>query len=207
MIMGPSGSGKTSLLNVISNRLHNNVTINYRTSGAVYFNGAVPSESVVRPVCSYVCQDDDVLLPFLTVREDLRFAAGLRLPTSYTKLQKIQRAEAVLLELELRDVADNLIGSELVKGISGGEKRRVTIAIQILTDPKVLLLDEPTLGLDSFTASSIVNVLKGLVEEGRILIMTIHQSRSDIFHHFGNILLLAQGGYLVYTGKGSNLLP
>lgn len=157
VIMGPSGvcllsryrisrsitdnyqSGKTSLLNLMARRLHNSISTKYETDGDMFFNGAVPSEGVIRSICSYVCQDDDSLLPYLTVRENLRFAAGLRLPTHMSKEEKIQRAESVLLKLGLRDCADNLVGSELVKGISGGEKRRVTIATQILTDPRILL--------------------------------------------------------------------
>lgn len=124
-----------------------------------------------------------------------------------SKEEKNRRAEDILLKMGLKDCADNLIGGELVKGISGGEKRRVTIAVQILTDPRVLLLDEPTSGLDAFTASSIIDVLRGLAEEGRTLILTIHQSRSDLFSHFGNILLLARGGFPVYAGPGKNMLP
>jgi len=124
-----------------------------------------------------------------------------------TKAQKNQRAEEVLLKLGLKDCADNLIGSDMIKGISGGEKRRVSIAVQILTDPRVLLLDEPTSGLDAFTASSIMEVLRGLADEGRTLILTIHQSRSDLFQQFGNVLLLARGGAPVYAGKGTGMLP
>jgi ABC-type multidrug transport system ATPase subunit len=206
VIIGPSGSGKTSLLNAMALRLHNSVGTKYRTYGEMTFNGAVPSDSVVRSVCSYVCQDDDALLPSLTVRETLRFSAGLRLPSHMSKEEKIRRADDVLLKMGLKDCADNLIGSELVKGISGGEKRRVTIAVQILTDPRVLLLDEPTSGLDAFTASSIMELLQGLASERRTLILTIHQSRSELFRHFGSVLLLARGGSPVYAGKGSAML-
>lgn len=206
IIMGPSGSGKTSLLNAMAQRLHGSLGTRYRPSGNLTFNGAVPSASVVQSVVSYVCQDDDALLPSLTVRETLRFAAGLRLPSWMTKQQKYDRAEEVLLKMGLKDCADNLIGSDLVKGISGGEKRRVTIAVQILTDPRVLLLDEPTSGLDAFTASSILEVLHGLANEGRTLILTIHQARSDLFKHFGNVLLLARGGYPAYAGGAKNML-
>ncbi|SLM41247.1 abc transporter [Lasallia pustulata] len=117
-------------------------------------NGAIPSEAVVRSIFLYVCQDDDALLPSLTVRETLRFAAGLRLPTWMSKEEKRQRAQSALLKMGLRDCAYNLIGGELVKGINGGEKRRITIGVQ------------------SF----------------------IHQSRSDLFKYFGNVLLLARGG-------------
>ena len=206
VIMGPSGSGKTSLLNLMARRLHSTLLTRYQITGDMLINGAVPSASVIGSICAYVCQDDDALLPYLTVRENLHFAAGLRLPSHLTKREKLQRAESVLLKMGLRDCADTLVGSELVKGISGGEKRRVTIAIQILTDPRVLLLDEPTSGLDAFTASSIMDVLRGLAQEGRTLILTIHQSRSDLFRHFGHVLLLARGGFPVYAGPGSRML-
>lgn len=207
IIMGPSGSGKTSLLNAMALRLHNSLGTQYRSYGEMTFNGAVPSDSVVRSVCSYVCQDDDALLPSLTVRETLRFSARLRLPSFMSTEQKNERAEDVLLKLGLKDCADNLIGSDMIKGISGGEKRRVSIAVQILTDPRVLLLDEPTSGLDAFTASSIMEVLQGLAQEGRTLILTIHQSRSDLFKQFGSVLLLARGGSPVYAGKADEMLP
>lgn len=206
VIMGPSGSGKTSLLNAMALRLRNSPGTNYRPSGKLTFNGAVPSDAVISSVCSYVCQDDDALLPSLTVRETLRFAAGLRLPAFMSTSEKHQRAEEVLLKMGLKDCADNLIGNDLIKGISGGEKRRVTIAVQVLTDPRILLLDEPTSGLDAFTASSIMEVLHGLAQEGRTLILTIHQARSDLFKHFGNVLLLARGGSPVYAGAASEML-
>ncbi|KAM5345876.1 hypothetical protein ACJ41O_011737 [Fusarium nematophilum] len=206
VIMGPSGSGKTSLLNAMALRLRNSMGTKYRPAGKLTFNGAVPSDSVIRSVCSYVCQDDDALLPSLTVRETLRFAAGLRLPSFMSKEEKNHRAEDVLLKMGLKDCADNLIGGELVKGISGGEKRRVSIAVQVLTDPRILLLDEPTSGLDAFTANSIMEVLQGLANEGRTLILTIHQARSDLFRDFGNVLLLARGGSQVYSGPGKDML-
>ncbi|KAH6984570.1 P-loop containing nucleoside triphosphate hydrolase protein [Ilyonectria sp. MPI-CAGE-AT-0026] len=206
VIMGPSGSGKTSLLNSMALRLRNSIGTRYHPSGKLTFNGAVPSDSVIRSVCSYVCQDDDALLPSLTVRETLRFAAGLRLPSFMRKDEKNRRAEEVLLKMGLKDCADNLIGNDMIKGISGGEKRRVSIAVQVLTDPRILLLDEPTSGLDAFTANSIMEVLQGLANEGRTLILTIHQARSDLFEEFGNVLLLARGGSQVYSGAGRDML-
>ena len=146
VIMGPSGSGKTSLLNSMAQRLHSSVGTEYISSGQMLYNGSVPSKDVIHSLTSYVCQDDDALLSSLTVRETLRFAAGLRLPKWMSKEDKHRRAEEVLLQLGLKDCADNIVGGELVKGISGGEARRVSIAIQILTDPRVLLVDEPTSG-------------------------------------------------------------
>ena len=206
VIMGPSGSGKTSLLNAMALRLRNSLGTKYRPSGRLTFNGAVPSDTVIRSVCSYVCQDDDALLPSLTVRETLQFAAGLRLPSFMSKEEKHRRAEDVLMKMGLKDCADNLVGNDLVKGISGGEKRRVSIAVQVLTDPRILLLDEPTSGLDAFTASSIMEVLQGLANEGRTLILTIHQARSDLFDRFGKVLLLARGGSPVYAGAAREML-
>ncbi|OAX80691.1 hypothetical protein ACJ72_04968 [Emergomyces africanus] len=206
VIMGPSGSGKTSLLCSLAGRLQGSFGTRYRIGGEMFYNDAAPSESVIRSVSSFVTQDDDALMPSLSVRESLRFAAGLRLPSWMSKEEKNRRAEEILLKMGLKDCGNNLIGSDLIKGISGGEKRRVTIAIQILTDPKILLLDEPTSGLDAFTATSIIDVLRGLAAEGRTLILTIHQSRSDIFRSFDNILLLSRGGHPTYAGKGADML-
>ncbi|KAF1931515.1 P-loop containing nucleoside triphosphate hydrolase protein [Didymella exigua CBS 183.55] len=207
VIMGPSGSGKTSLLNSMSGRLKDDFSTRYKTSGTMTFNGLAPSEDVVHSICSFVPQDDDALLASLTVRETLCYAAGLRLPKWMSKQQKTQKAEETILKMGLKDCADNLIGNDLVKGISGGEKRRVTIAVQILTEPRILLLDEPLSGLDAFTALSIMDVLLSLAHEGRTLIVTIHQPRTDLFDQFGNIMLLARGGHPVFAGPASQMLP
>lgn len=206
VIMGPSGCGKTSLLNAIAHRHKSSVRARYRLSGKLLFNGAEPSNQVVRSVVSYVSQDDNALLPSLTVRETLQFAAALRLPSFMSKAEKHSRAEDILLRMGLKDCANILVGNELLKGISGGEKRRVTIAVQVLTNPRILLLDEPTSGLDAFTASSIIEVLHGLAAEGRTIILSLHQSRSDLFGQFGNLLLLAKGGRPVYSGPAEDVL-
>ncbi|KIW10886.1 hypothetical protein PV08_10185 [Exophiala spinifera] len=207
VIMGPSGSGKSSCLNAMAGRLYNSPMTKYLPSGKMLLNGMTATENVITSICSYVPQDDTGLLSSLTVRETLHFAARLRLPPFMTNEQKIQRAERVLLQLGLKDCADTLVGSDMVKGISGGEKRRVSIGIQILTDPRVLLLDEPTSGLDAFTAFSIIEVLKGLADEGRTIIFSIHQPRSDMFKQFGGVVLLAKGGDVVYTGTVESMLP
>ena len=206
VIMGPSGSGKSSCLNAMARRLYNSSLVRYSTSGRMLLNGSTATDDVVTSICSYVPQDDGGLLSSLTVRETLHFAAGLRLPPFLSHKQKIERAESVLLKLGLKDCADTLIGSDLVKGISGGEKRRVSIAVQILTDPRVLLLDEPTSGLDAFTAFSIIEVLKSLANEGRTIIFSIHQPRSDMFKQFGGVLLLAKGGDVMYNGQASDMI-
>jgi ABC-type multidrug transport system ATPase subunit len=139
VIFGPSGSGKSSLLNTMVRRLQSSPLTRYRTSGAMLFNGVQPTDKEVRSLCSYVTQGDSGLLPYLTVRETLRFAAGLRLPKWMSKQEKMKRAEDVLLKMGLKDCADVLVGDELLKGISGGEKRRVSIAVQVLTEPQILM--------------------------------------------------------------------
>jgi ABC-type multidrug transport system ATPase subunit len=205
-IMGPSGSGKTTLLQGLAHRLDGTIFSKYRSSGDITLNNAIPSTSVLESVVSYVAQGDGALLPLLTVRETLRFAAVLRLPPSMSKKEKHQRAEDVILRMDLKDCANNLIGNEVRRGISDGEKRRVSIGVQILMDPKILLLDEPTSGLDVFSATSVIEVLKALAEEGRTVIMTTHETRSDIFKSFYNVILLAQGGSIAYSGQCQHML-
>ena len=146
-------------------------------------------------------------MPYLTVRETVRFAAGLRLPSWMSGHEKSRRAGEVILQMGPKDCAHSLIGNEFKKGTSGGEKRRVSIAIQILTDPRILLLDEPTSGLDAFTASSVLDILQRLGDEGRTIVMTIHQARSDAFRRFDNVLLLIRGGIVAYGGPGHAMIP
>ena len=139
VILGPSGSGKSSLLNTMARRFRSSLLTRYRMSGTMLFNGVQPTDKEVRSLCSYVTQDDSALLPYLTVRETLRFAAGLRLPKWMSKEEKAKRAEDVMLKIGLKDCADVLVGDETLKGISGGEKRRVSIAVQVLTEPQILM--------------------------------------------------------------------
>ncbi|WAO90102.1 Hypothetical protein NCS54_00751300 [Fusarium falciforme] len=206
VIIGPSGSGKSSLLNAIGRRLQDSASITYHQSGVMKVDGRELSDLTFRSMCSYLRQDDELLLPAMTVRETLRYAALLRLSQNMTVHDKHQRAEEILLKLGLKGCADTLIGNESFRGISAGEKRRVSLAIQILTDPQVLLVDEPTSGLDAFTANSIVHLLQGLAEEGRTIIMAIHQPRSDLYGLFGNLLLLSHEGSPAYCGPAKDMV-
>ncbi|ODV89290.1 hypothetical protein CANCADRAFT_137067 [Tortispora caseinolytica NRRL Y-17796] len=205
-ILGPSGSGKSSFLNFLADRCHSTALTKYESHELLMLNGQKSSPKLLSRVCSYVTQDDDGLLPSLTVRETLTFAAYLRLPKTWSKDRMRQRAEEIMHEMGLKDCADKLIGSEFTKGISGGEKRRVSIAVQLLSDPSVIFLDEPTSGLDSFTAGSILQVLKNLAMQGKNVICTIHQPRFDMFNKFDKILLLTKGGYVAYSGDQSTVL-
>ncbi|KAK0468631.1 P-loop containing nucleoside triphosphate hydrolase protein [Armillaria novae-zelandiae] len=206
VILGPSGSGKSSLLNLMSQRLQSTLRTTYIAGGTMTLNGIRAKPEVMSTLCSYVTQDDSALLPYLTVLETLQFAAALRLPRSMSKEEQRQRVDEVILKMGLKECRYTLIGNELLKGISGGEKRRVSIAVQVLTEPQVLVLDEPTSGLDAFTATSILDVLAQLAKEGRTIITTLHQSSSELYKRFGNVLLLVKGGRVAYSGPANKML-
>lgn len=144
-------------------------------SGTISYNGKVISSKMVTSICSFVLQSDDFLLAALTTRETLEFAARLRLPESMTRQQKEARADEVLNLLGLRHCASVVVGGEMLKGLSGGEKRRLSIGIQLITNPAVLVIDEPTSGLDAFTAHQIMKTLKAIAMTGRTVICSIHQ--------------------------------
>ncbi|SCW00209.1 LAFE_0B11848g1_1 [Lachancea fermentati] len=200
-IMGPSGSGKSSLLNLISGRLNSTLFKTFHTEGTISFNGLTISRNKFRDVCSFVPQDDDHLLAKLTVRETLSYAAELRLH-HLSSSERSLRIDELISELGLKHCENHLVGDELSKGISGGEKRRVSMGIQLLTDPPILLLDEPTSGLDSFTSFKILDVLNKICQKpGRTVILTIHQPRAELFEDFGNVLLLAKGGNIAFNGS------
>ncbi|XP_055823867.1 ABC transporter G family member 26 isoform X3 [Solanum dulcamara] len=190
--MGPSGSGKTTLLKILGGRLHENV------KGTVTYND-IPYNPALKRRVGFVTQDD-VLFPQLTVEETLVFAAFLRLPSKMSRRQKYERVEVIIKELGLERCRHTRIGGGLVKGVSGGERKRASIGHEILVDPSLLLLDEPTSGLDSTSANRLLQVLQELAKMGKTIITTIHQPSSRIFHMFEKILLIAEG-YPVYYGK------
>ena len=194
-IMGPSGGGKTSLLNAISNRLRlagGEVLLNQQKL-PYYFN----------KVSSYVMQDD-ILFDTLTPREMLMFAAKLRLPPDLTSQERTDRVNALLARLSLKHCADTRVGKPLVRGLSGGERKRAAIAYEMITNPGLLFLDEPTSGLDSFTALSLIEMLRELAQEGRTIITTIHQPSSEIFALFDDLVLLSKGR-IAYQGPASGV--
>ncbi|KAJ1549547.1 hypothetical protein HK405_011616 [Cladochytrium tenue] len=198
-IMGGSGSGKTTLLNALAGRGIGKIT------GKILFNGRLPGYYIRRRAVAYV-QQQDSLLPYLTVRDTLRYAARLRLPRSMTLKEKYAMVERVILELGLKECAGTIIGDEWRKGISGGEKRRVSVGVQLLVNPSVIFMDEPTTGLDAFSAWSLVETLKSLCRNGRTIVISIHQPRSDIFSSFEHVTLLSRG-QLCYSGPREGAVP
>jgi ABC-type multidrug transport system ATPase subunit len=205
-VIGNSGSGKTTLLDVMSRRIPGS---NLDITGSVTYNGktglvrtgtAGGSTSV-----AYVMQQD-VLLPTLTVRETLQYAAGLRMPSPATSTERLQAVEDAIMELGLKNCANTRIGNSTHRGCSGGEKRRTSIGVQLLANQSVLFLDEPTTGLDATTAFQLVRTLKGLAMKGRTIIMTIHQPRSEIWGLLDYVVLLTRGSP-VYSGPTAKCLP
>ncbi|ORX36262.1 P-loop containing nucleoside triphosphate hydrolase protein [Kockovaella imperatae] len=206
-ILGPSGAGKSTLLQLLASRMPASAPMStFRTTGQILMAGQ-PVNAKSKSNVAFVEQDDDWHLPSLTVRETLRYAAILRLPSKMSKASKIARAETVLLMLGLKDCADLPVGGALLKGISGGEKRRLSLAVQMINDPAVLVVDEPTSGLDSSIALSVMQVLRDIAATGRTVIATIHQPRSDIWRLADNVTLLAKGGRLAYTGTRADAIP
>lgn len=145
---------------------------------------------------------DDVLLPDLTVAETLQYAADLRLPPSFDAAERHAISQDVIRELGLTDCMSTRIGNKTRKGCSGGEKRRTSLGVRLLCNPSVLFLDEVTTGLDAQSAFRLVKTLKELAANGRTVIVTIHQPRSEIWALFDRLVVLSQGN-LIYSGLAS----
>ncbi|KAK8463710.1 hypothetical protein PHAVU_011G023000 [Phaseolus vulgaris] len=191
-IMGPSGSGKSTLLDALAGRLSRNLIM----SGNVFLNGK--KRRLDYGGVAYVTQED-TMLGTLTVRETIYYSANLRLPGSMRKEEVNERIEGTIMEMGLQECADRLIGNWHLRGISGGEKRRLSIALQILTRPTLLFLDEPTTGLDSASAYFVAQTLRNLAHDAKTVISSIHQPSSEVFALFDHLFLLS-GGQTVYFG-------
>ncbi|KAI4347399.1 hypothetical protein L6164_008214 [Bauhinia variegata] len=194
-LMGPSGSGKSTLLDALSSRLAANAFL----SGTILLNGRKAKLSF--GTAAYVTQDDN-LIGTLTVREMIAYSARLRLPDKMPWSDKRALVESTIIAMGLQDCADTAIGNWHLRGISGGEKRRVSIALEILTRPRLLFLDEPTSGLDSASAFFVTQTLRALARDGRTVIASIHQPSSEVFELFDQLYLLS-GGKTVYFGQAS----
>ncbi|TYG37145.1 hypothetical protein ES288_D13G118600v1 [Gossypium darwinii] len=197
-ILGASGSGKSTLIDALANRISKQ-----SLKGSITLNGEVLDSDVLKVISAYVMQDD-LLFPMLTVEETLMFSAEFRLPRSVSKSKKKARVQGLIDQLGLRNAGKTVIGDEGHRGVSGGERRRVSIGIDIIHDPILLFLDEPTSGLDSASALMVVKVLQRIAEGGSIVIMSIHQPSSRILGLIDRLIILSQGRTL-YSGSPSNL--
>ncbi|QDZ23790.1 ABC transporter [Chloropicon primus] len=187
-IMGPSGSGKTTLLSALAGQMPK--------SKKVTLSGAIACEG---GRVAFVPQED-VFYSQLTVEETLRMAASFKLAEGTTEEQRERRVQEVMKALSLTQCAGTLVGDSKTRGISGGEKKRLSIGLELLRQSEVpILCDEPTTGLDSFQAEKVMRVLRQLANSGRTVIITIHQPKSSIFGLFDDVVLISQG-LTVFSG-------
>ncbi|KAJ6831126.1 ABC transporter G family member 16 [Iris pallida] len=192
-VLGASGSGKSTLIDALANRIQKE-----SLRGSVTLNGEVLDGKLLKSISAYVMQDD-LLFPMLTVEETLMFSADFRLPRTLSASKKKARVQALIDQLGLRAAARTIIGDEGHRGVSGGERRRVSIGTDIIHDPIILFLDEPTSGLDSTSAFMVVNVLRRIARSGSVVVMTVHQPSSRILGLLDRLLFLSRG-QTVYFG-------
>ncbi|XP_069705120.1 ATP-binding cassette sub-family G member 1 [Periplaneta americana] len=193
-IMGPSGAGKSTLLDILSGYRITGVT------GSVMVNGHERNLEEFRRMSCYITQDDR-LQSLITVNENMMIAADLKLEVHVTKEEKQQIIDEILSTLGLSEHKDTRAGR-----LSGGQKKRLSIALELITNPLVLFLDEPTTGLDSSSCTQCVSLLRILARQGRTIVCTIHQPSASLFQQFDHVYVLAQGRCL-YQGATQQLVP
>jgi len=200
-LMGPSGAGKSTLLNAINGYTR-------PSSGTVTINGLdlYQCHSAIRCQLGYVPQDD-IMHSELTVSEVLKYVGRLRLPRDLSSQEIDARIDRILAQLELTGTQDTLIGSPERKGLSGGQRKRVNLAMELLSDPSILFLDEPTSGLSSEDATTVMMVLRNLADAGKTILVTIHQPSLDAYKLLDAVVVLGKDnnknspGRLAYFGN------
>jgi len=212
-IIGPSGAGKTTLLNFLSKKIE---TKNLKCTGKIRLNGIEVlnddsntdsknnfKSSDLVALSSYVMQDD-ILEATLTPKEILLFTAKLKLKDNDQEIEK--KVHLMIKELNLQNCKDTPIGDNMVRGVSGGERKRASIGVELISDPKIVFLDEPTTGLDSYNAYEVVDNLRLLAEiEQKIIIFTIHQPSSEIFSLLNKIFIIADGKTVFFGDKENSI--
>jgi ATP-binding cassette subfamily G (WHITE) protein 2 len=183
--------------------------VNTVVQGEMRLNGAPYDNAELKRIAGYVMQDD-LLNGYLTVEETLMYAAKLRLPRTFTNKQRKERVSDVMADLGLSHVHNVLVGTPLKKGISGGERKRVCVGMQLLNRPQLLFLDEPTSGLDSVTALDLLQTFHVLAhgkshEKAVTIVCSIHQPQSKIFNLFDSLILL-KAGHVIYQGPRKQVM-
>ena len=197
-LLGPSGSGKTTLLDVLANRINKQATI----TGEICINGFPRCSKSLLQMTSYVSQEDNLFSVF-TPLETLTFAA--RLCRNANKEENNMFVNNVLASLGLTDCRDVKVGDMFLKGLSGGQKRRLSIGVELIKQPSILFLDEPTSGLDSASAFEVVKHLQILSRNGHTILTTIHQPSSEVWGMADNVLILSKGQSM-YFGESAGLV-
>lgn len=193
-LVGVSGAGKTTLMDVLAGRKTEG-----RVKGSIYISGYPKNQETFARISGY-CEQNDVHSPCLTVHESLMFSAWLRLP-SHVGLKTKRDFVAEVMELvELTPLSGALVGLPGVDGLSTEQRKRLTIAVELVANPSIVFMDEPTSGLDARAAAIVMRTVRNIVNTGRTIVCTIHQPSIDIFESFDELLLMKRGGELIYAG-------
>ncbi|XP_048137645.1 pleiotropic drug resistance protein 3-like [Rhodamnia argentea] len=194
-LMGISGAGKTTLMDVLSGR---------KTGGSVEGDikvGGYPKVQATYARISGYCEQTDIHSPQVTIEESVAYSAWLRLPAHTDKNTRAEFVAAVLEMIELDDIKGAIVGVPGVTGISTEQRKRLTIAVELVSNPSIIFMDEPTSGLDARAAAIVMRVVKNIVSTGRTIVCTIHQPSIDIFEAFDELILLKRGGQMIYSGE------
>ncbi|XP_058094885.1 pleiotropic drug resistance protein 3-like isoform X1 [Magnolia sinica] len=194
-LMGVSGAGKTTLLDVLSGR---------KTFGTIQGDiriGGYPKVQETFARISGYCEQNDIHSPHITVEESVIHSAWLRLGPQINEETKMEFVNEVLETVELDEIKDTLVGIPGVSGLSIEQRKRLTLAVELVSNPSIMFIDEPTSGLDARTAAIVMRAVKNVVGTGRTVVSTIHQPSIDIFESFDEIILIKKGGQIIYSGQ------
>ncbi|XP_030457252.1 pleiotropic drug resistance protein 3-like isoform X2 [Syzygium oleosum] len=193
-LMGVSGAGKTTLMDVLCGRK----TTGY-IEGEIKVGGYPKVQETFARISGY-CEQTDIHTPQITVEESVIFSAWLRLDPQIDLKRKTEFVNEVLETIELDGIKDSLVGIPGVSGLSTEQRKRLTIAVELVANPSIIFMDEPTTGLDARAAAIVMRAVKNVVDTGRTIVCTIHQPSIDIFEAFDELVLLKTGGQLIYSG-------
>ncbi|KAI7757931.1 hypothetical protein M8C21_007667 [Ambrosia artemisiifolia] len=194
-LMGSSGAGKTTLMDVLAGRK----TGGY-IEGEITISGFQKEQSTFARVSGYV-EQNDIHSPQVTVMESLLFSAFLRLPPDVLEKERREFVEGVMRLVELDVLRDALVGIPGSTGLSTEQRKRLTIAVELVANPSIIFMDEPTSGLDARAAAIVMRTVRNTVDTGRTVVCTIHQPSIEIFEAFDELLLMKRGGRVIYGGK------
>ncbi|KAK4765391.1 hypothetical protein SAY86_026481 [Trapa natans] len=193
-LMGVSGAGKTTLMDVLAGRK----TGGY-IEGDIRISGFSKKQETFARISGY-CEQNDIHSPQVTVKESLIYSAFLRLPIEVSKQDKIIFVEEVMELVELDNLKNAIVGLPGITGLSTGQRKRLTIAVELVANPSIIFMDEPTSGLDARAAAIVMRTVRNTVDTGRTVVCTIHQPSIDIFEAFDELLLMKRGGQVIYSG-------
>ncbi|XP_059643285.1 ABC transporter G family member 32-like isoform X2 [Cornus florida] len=193
-LIGVSGAGKTTLMDVLAGRKTGGII-----EGSIHISGYPKKQEIFARVSGY-CEQNDIHSPCLTVHESLLFSAWLRLPSNVNLETQKAFVNEVMELVELTPLSRALVGLPGIDGLSTEQRKRLTIAVELVANPSIVFMDEPTSGLDARAAAIVMRTVRNIVDTGRTIVCTIHQPSIDIFESFDELLLMKRGGQLIYAG-------